>query len=127
MRNRFVRVLAGFVAAVAMTAVLRAQEQPAPTPPAQPAAKAPAEGTAAPPQHAPPATGAPAAQTPAQPATPGSSAGATAPAAPSAPATPADDDSAGPPGPAPTGKSPERFEPSEKVRADFDVSFPVDI
>ena len=29
--------------------------------------------------------------------------------------------------PAPAGKSPARFEPTEKVRADFDVSFPVDI
>ena len=29
--------------------------------------------------------------------------------------------------PAPKGPSPNRFEPTEKVRADFDVSFPVDI
>jgi hypothetical protein len=29
--------------------------------------------------------------------------------------------------PAPSGPSPARFEPTEKVRADFDVSFPVDI
>jgi len=29
--------------------------------------------------------------------------------------------------PAPTGSSPARFEPTEKVRADFDVSFPIDI
>ena len=29
--------------------------------------------------------------------------------------------------PAPTGPSPGRFEPTEKVRADFDVSFPIDI
>jgi len=28
---------------------------------------------------------------------------------------------------APTGPSPPRFEPTEKVRADFDVSFPIDI
>ena len=28
---------------------------------------------------------------------------------------------------APAADSPERFEPTEKVRADFDVSFPVDI
>ena len=27
----------------------------------------------------------------------------------------------------PATESPERFEPTEKVRADFDVSFPVDI
>jgi hypothetical protein len=29
--------------------------------------------------------------------------------------------------PVPKGPSPNRFEPTEKVRADFDVSFPVDI
>jgi hypothetical protein len=27
----------------------------------------------------------------------------------------------------PTAPSPARFEPTEKVRADFDVSFPIDI
>ena len=31
------------------------------------------------------------------------------------------------PAPAPKGPSPSRFEPTEKVRADFDVSFPIDI
>ncbi len=29
--------------------------------------------------------------------------------------------------PLPKGPSPNRFEPTEKVRADFDVSFPIDI
>jgi hypothetical protein len=29
--------------------------------------------------------------------------------------------------PAAKGRVPERFEPTEKVRADFDVSFPIDI
>jgi hypothetical protein len=29
--------------------------------------------------------------------------------------------------PPPKGPSPSRFEPTEKVRADFDVSFPIDI
>jgi hypothetical protein len=29
--------------------------------------------------------------------------------------------------PPPRGSSPSRFEPTEKVRADFDVSFPIDI
>jgi hypothetical protein len=42
---------------------------------------------------------------------------------PGPPATGAQDDAA----PAPTGPSPSRFEPTEKVRADFDVSFPIDI
>jgi hypothetical protein len=60
---------------------------------------------------APPATGAPA---PAEnPPAPGPTA-TTAPAAGTAPA------------PKP-GRTQDRFEPSEKVRADFDVSFPVDI
>jgi cytoskeletal protein RodZ len=44
---------------------------------------------------------------------------------------PAGDEAAAPPGPsnerAPSTPSPARFEPTEKVRADFDVSFPVDI
>lgn len=43
------------------------------------------------------------------------------------PASPASDAEAVPPPPA-TGKgSPQRFEPTEKVRPDFDVAFPVDI
>jgi len=32
-----------------------------------------------------------------------------------------------PPAPAPSKSSPQRFEPTEKVRPDFDVAFPVDI
>jgi hypothetical protein len=32
-----------------------------------------------------------------------------------------------PPDTAPVGPSPERFNPTEKVRADFPVSFPIDI
>lgn len=32
-----------------------------------------------------------------------------------------------PPGPAAGKGSPQRFEPSERVRPDFDVAFPVDI
>ena len=38
----------------------------------------------------------------------------------------AEQDSAGKE-PPPKGPSPNRFEPTEKVRADFDVSFPIDI
>jgi hypothetical protein len=56
-----------------------------------------------------------------------------APATPAAPAAtaPAKDTTAGPapaakPGEASTG-TPQHFEPSEKTRADFEVSFPVDI
>jgi len=44
---------------------------------------------------------------------------------------PVGDEATAPPGPSnervPSTQSPARFEPTEKVRADFDVSFPVDI
>jgi hypothetical protein len=47
------------------------------------------------------------------------------------PATPAPSPPATPPAKPPAAESPspptERFEPSERVRADFEVSFPVDI
>lgn len=36
-------------------------------------------------------------------------------------------DAAPPPGPAAAKGTPQRFEPSERVRPDFDVAFPVDI
>jgi len=63
-------------------------------------------------------------------ATPASTSGTDAPnaareAVPDAAKPPADaPDGAAP---APKGPSPSRFEPTEKVRADFDVSFPIDI
>lgn len=63
----------------------------------------------------------------AKPAPSASTAGEAAPAG-NAPAKPADASSAGTTNPpAPKGPSPTRFEPTEKVRADFDVSFPIDI
>ena len=63
---------------------------------------------------------APASTPPANPPAPAPNAPATsAPAA----ATPA----AAAPASAKPGRTQDRFEPSEKVRADFDVSFPVDI
>jgi hypothetical protein len=86
-----------FACVVAGVTVLRAQE----TPPAA----APAERTD-------PAQAAPTA--PAAAATQGEPA-AGAPTAASAPPA------------APKGPTPGRFEPTEKVRADFDVSFPIDI
>jgi hypothetical protein len=52
------------------------------------------------------------------------------PAAPAPAAGPkaADPKAAGKPGqPANSTSTPSRFEPTEKVRADFDVSFPIDI
>ena len=65
---------------------------------------------------APPASGAPApAASPPAPVPSATTApGTTAPAAGTAPA-------------AKPGRAQDRFEPTEKVRADFDVSFPVDI
>jgi len=41
--------------------------------------------------------------------------------------TPAAEADAAEKAPPPKGPSPNRFEPTEKVRADFDVSFPIDI
>jgi hypothetical protein len=78
--------------------VLRAQEPPAASPPeAVPAAAEPA---------------------PTGPAAPAPAAGPKA----------ADPKAAGKPGqPANSTSTPSRFEPTEKVRADFDVSFPIDI
>ncbi|MFO1406210.1 MAG: hypothetical protein U1F08_01620 [Steroidobacteraceae bacterium] len=65
----------------------------------------------------PPSASAPPAATPPGGATP-------APASPQAPAT----EPGTPPAPAANAKpSSGRFEPTEKIRADFDVSFPVDI
>ena len=88
------------IAALAMAifgVVAGAQQAPAPSKPA--------------------ADPAPPAATPATPATPVAT----------PPASPASDAEAVPPPPA-TGKgSPQRFEPTEKVRPDFDVAFPVDI
>jgi hypothetical protein len=85
-----------FAGVLAVVTVLRAQESPPATAPAE--RTAPAQATQAAP--APPATaGEPAADAPAGPAAP----------------------------PAPRGATPTRFEPTEKVRADFDVSFPIDI
>jgi|PlaIllAssembly_1097288.scaffolds.fasta_scaffold43705_3 hypothetical protein len=40
---------------------------------------------------------------------------------------PASDAATQPRSAVPAGSSPTRFEPTEKVRADFDVSFPIDI
>lgn len=62
-----------------------------------------------------------------KPATPANAAREAAPAgeSPAQPAAGAPDGAA--PAPAPKGPSPTRFEPTEKVRADFDVSFPIDI
>ena len=66
-------------------------------------------------------------------ATPAGASGTDAANAARAPAPEVETSAASPPGPpdgaapAPQGPSPSRFEPTEKVRADFDVSFPIDI
>jgi cytoskeletal protein RodZ len=96
-----------FLGGLAGVTALRAQEPVrTPSPAASPAASAPSRE--------------PAAETP-----------APAPAASEAKSQPADDKTA-PAGaaerkPGTTGSSSTHFEPTEKVRADFDVSFPVDI
>jgi hypothetical protein len=128
-------LIAALVAAVGVSAVLRAQEQPSEATPANPSAALPGEATSPPPA----STGG-AADTP-PPAFPDDDS-ATAPPPPAGAAKDAtkdagaagakdaaddDVDADKPPGKAPTGPSPSRFEPTEKVRADFDVSFPVDI
>ena len=126
MRSKRVRVLCALVAGVATAAVLRAQEQPPAEPPASAPVAVPAGDQAIPQDGDDPTS--PAASTPgtkSPPADPASEA-STPSAVPQTPAVD-DEDTAAPPGKAPTGKSPARFEPTEKVRADFDVSFPVDI
>ena len=92
--------IVGAVALLAVAGVLRAQQPTAPAP--SPPASAPAP-SASPPSTAAPSTAAPASGPP-----------AASPPASTAPA-------------AKPGRTQDRFEPSEKVRADFDVSFPVDI
>jgi len=54
---------------------------------------------------------------------------ATPPATDDAPAAASEEGPSPAPEPAPrsTGPTPQRFDPSEKVRADFPVSFPIDI
>ena len=89
--------IVGAVALLAVAGVLRAQQPTAPAP--SPPASAPAP-SASPPSTAAPSTAAPASSPPA----------ASPPASTAKPA-----------------RTQDRFEPSEKVRADFDVSFPVDI
>jgi hypothetical protein len=89
-----------FLGVLAFVAVLRAQETPRTPPAEQPAATEPSPAAAG-------TDPAPAGATPTQ----------TAPAAAGKATNP----------PAATGPSPARFEPTEKVRADFDVSFPIDI
>ena len=61
------------------------------------------------------------------PAQPGSRADPAAGAADKGGTAPAGDAATQPRSAVPAGSSPPRFEPTEKVRADFDVSFPIDI
>jgi hypothetical protein len=109
-RRSLTRAVALGAAGLVLVGALQAQEGPRdaqPAPAAQPGGASPSDTAA----------------------TASAPAPAASPAAPTAP--PADGKAApqGATGPAPAagGRSPERFEPTEKVRADFDVSFPVDI
>jgi hypothetical protein len=98
-------LVAGAIAVLGALGAPSAQETPVPAPPAA----------------APEST--PAATPPATDAGPDSTEDAQAPA--SSRAQPAGEKAA--PAGAATRQPKERFEPTEKVRADFDVSFPVDI
>jgi hypothetical protein len=107
--------IATFAGVLAAVTVLRAQE----TPPAAPAASPPTAPAGAPVPEAGADTEA-AADEQATDAAEGTAEGSqpTPAAAPSA---------AKPDSTRPVGPTPGRFEPTEKVRADFDVAFPVDI
>jgi len=111
-RRSLQRSLLLTAAVLAGVTVLRAQE----TPPAAAPAAAPPAGQAAP-AGAPPPAGKTAPTAPAD-----ASGNPAAPPASADPPAPAAGKAGGKVGP-----TRDRFEPSEKVRADFDVSFPVDI
>ena len=99
--NRFIALL-GLLAVTAAFAIEPPQDPPAA-------------------QDTPAAKEAPAAEEPAKPDEPGAKPGE---------ATPQPDEEELPPLPAdaaPAGPPPQRFNPTEKVRADFPVSFPLDI
>jgi hypothetical protein len=116
-RRRTASTLLVLLGAFAGGAILRAQDT--------------AETGAPPAGEAPPAATPPAAaeQTPAAPdETPvPADASATPAATPPTPSAADADDASAEAAPPAKGPSPNRFEPTEKVRADFDVSFPVDI
>jgi hypothetical protein len=97
-------LLAGFV--FAGVTLLQAQEGPSPVPAAEPTQPAAAPATES----------EPAAAAESAPPSASSPSSGTKEAAPSPEASER-----------PAGSTPSRFEPTEKVRADFDVSFPVDI
>ena len=97
-RRSLVAAVALFAGGLVAVGALRAQEPPLP-PQTQPTAP-PAEDKAQPPASAPPAGGTQPPDGKAPPASRGSTS---------------------------TGQTQEHFEPTEKIRADFEVSFPVDI
>lgn len=104
-----------WVAGLALVAMAALALDPPKTAPATPA-QAPAQTEAPPPAGEPPARETPARETP-------------PPAEPPPPQPPEDDEQLPPlpPDLRRTGPTPQRFEPTEKVRADFPVSFPIDI
>jgi hypothetical protein len=104
-RRSLRRALLLCAAGIAAAGALRAQEP-------RPTGESARDAEAAAPDGTPPSAG-PAAK----PRSPPAAAGAEPPVAPP-------DDADAPPARA---SSPGRFEPTEKVRADFDVSFPIDI
>jgi hypothetical protein len=106
------------VAGFAAVTLALAQQPPAAEPTAEPPPSTAAEPTAEPP----PST---AAETPTP--TPPTTAEAPAPAGEDDAPTATTGPEPAPNKPAAARGSPQRFEPSEKVRADFDVAFPIDI
>ena len=131
-RRAFRLILYPLVAGAGLATVLHAQDQ-APQPEHEPAATpAPTDKSApaATPATEPPAqakTPAPAGEQAGQAGTATPPAGTATPAATTPGANASDDDTRDESAPVPKGSSPNHFEPTEKVRADFDVSFPVDI
>jgi hypothetical protein len=107
-----------FAGVLAAATVLRAQETP-PAAPA-PAPAAPAESPPGAAASGDEASGEPRSGEPATDETRGEGAAAVEQPAATNPPAPADRTR-------PVGPTPGRFEPTEKVRADFDVAFPIDI
>lgn len=115
--RRLPTVVLALAGCVAITATFALAQQPPATSPSPAGQPTPPATDASPPAP--------------QPANPGSTTAAPASPPASAPAAgdrDADaDPNAPPPKPAAAKGSPQRFEPTEKVRPDFDVAFPIDI
>ena len=129
-RRAFRLILYPLIAGAGLATVLHAQDQASPAAHEPAATPAPTDKSAPAPATEPPAqagTPAPAGEQRGKAGTATPPAGTAAPAATTPGANASDDDTRDENAPVPKGSSPNHFEPTEKVRADFDVSFPVDI